>query len=106
MSHIWRDHQRVIDAYQLLGREKVEKLGYSTKYVDRELIKCSDKPQTAKIAEMLGKEITILPQVRFDDDIKKLLSEINRTATDIKEFCEVKRTTKDGKEVFRILNFK
>ena len=27
-------------------------------------------------------------------------------ATDIKEFCEVKRTTKDGKEVFRILNFK
>ncbi len=27
-------------------------------------------------------------------------------ATDIKEVCEIKRTTKDGKEVFRILNFK
>lgn len=79
MSHIWRDHQRVIDAYQLLGREKVEKLGYSTKYVDRELIKCSDKPQAAKIAEMLAKEITTLPQVRFDDDIKKIFSEINCT---------------------------
>lgn len=77
MSHIWRDHQRVIDAYQLLGREKVEKLGYSTKYVDRELIKCSDKAQTTKIVEMLAKEITTLPQVRFDDDIKKILSEIN-----------------------------
>lgn len=79
ISHIWRDHQCVIDAYQLLGREKVEKLGYNTKYVDRELIKCSDKPPMAKIVEMLEKEITTLPQVRFDNEIRKILAEINRT---------------------------
>lgn len=98
MSHIWRDNPRVIDAYQLLGREKVEQLGYKTKYVDRELIKCSDKPQTAKIVEMLGKEITTLPLVLFDDDIKKLLSDINYTlgiqksakATDIDKYYHCK----------------
>ena len=98
MSHIWRDNQRVIDAYQLLGKEKVERLGYKTKYVDRELIKCSDIPQEAKIAEILAKEITTLPQIRFDDDIKKLHSEINYTlgiqksakATDIDNYYHCK----------------
>ncbi len=112
LQEVYLENREIMDFYTLRGEEAFKKVRYSKIAIQRALRDCpfDKKPRiisALKSRYHIGdyyenkvmKEFlqAIYEEIKYDRKAK---------ATDIKEFCEVKRTTKDGKEVFRILNFK
>lgn len=112
LQEVYLENREIMDFYTLRGEEAFKKVRYSKIAIQRALRDCpfDKKPRIISALKRryhIGdyyenkamKEFlqVIYEEIKYDRKAK---------ATDIKEFCEVKRTTKDGKEVFRILNFK
>lgn len=96
----------IVDAYFLLGLEKIRELNYNITLIKRELIKLSDKPYIKKIIELVVKRIGYHNLVDMET-AKICLQEVygilaidkKATASKLKDYFIIKETaiTKDGK---------
>ena len=113
MREIRNEEPLVIEAFARLGEEEIERLGYDKKKIKTALVKHSERTQREKIITLLqsrlqyGKDYPVEP-------LKKILQEIydglgiklTASATDIKNYCEVKERTGFNRSISKTENMR